>query len=608
MLSVTRLGRNAESTAVDAAMTSSLAQQEAFNKSNNETAREPCSALISVPDDSHLRNEVKQPRSGRGGTFSRRGGSVEHDTRHTVEMDGRGSSYDRGRGRGDVYRGRGGEDGRGRGRLLDLSHARGRGRAGVMLDRSRHEEEAANSRSIRGHEFGHGQRAHHRGGRPGFGGRLAHGYSGRGRGAEPDAEFDRGGKPSGHRQLYQAPMGIRSEARPEQSGNKSGSNERRKQAMREDSDVDRHNEEHGEHSGSDGDMLDSPEPAARPGIINTGIDVAALHNSGRKGKGERRERNRRREGRDRSQGQGKSHDAVLMDEREVVNGSRDDTARRHHSSPYRGPPPPPFEDGPHPFPHYHPPPPHGPHHDYLPPPPPPPGGFHHHHPPGPPPPPPGFWPPRPFDSPPSRHRGFAEEPSYRKPPRNERNPKRDRIPGAGRGYDSASHRDTGSRDGHDRSSIGLGSPVPGPRQLFDPGRDDPVKFSAQKSAIGSEPANSALASDARSVASSATRTSISSLSVASSDYRSRYSGRSDALLDEVESTASGAGSNALLRELKASYREILSVEAKLQDEDSYAKSAIEEQARIYGHDADDQGPHEKRPDEYWAKLVQLHRE
>lgn len=165
-----------------------------------------------------------------------------------------------------------------------------------------------------------------------------------------------------------------------------------------------------------------------------------------------------------------------------------------------------------------------------------------------------------------------------------------------------------SRDDHDRSSVGLSSPVPAARQLFNPSTDDPVKFSVQAGSATSMREGSLPASDARSMVSSATRSSASTLSVASSSYKSRHSGRSDALLDEVESTASGAGTNALLRELKASYREILNVEAKLQDEDSYAKSAMAEQKKEPGCDSDATAVREDRPDEYWANLVRLHRE
>lgn len=165
-----------------------------------------------------------------------------------------------------------------------------------------------------------------------------------------------------------------------------------------------------------------------------------------------------------------------------------------------------------------------------------------------------------------------------------------------------------SRDEHERSSLGLSSPVPAARQLFNPSRDDPVKFSVQAGSATSMREGSLSASDARSVVSSATHSSASTLSVASSSYKSRHSARSDALLDEVESTASGAGSNALLRELKASYREILNVEAKLQDEDSYAKSAMDERTQGLGCDNVVTPVREDRPDEYWAKLVQLHRE
>jgi hypothetical protein len=110
-----------------------------------------------------------------------------------------------------------------------------------------------------------------------------------------------------------------------------------------------------------------------------------------------------------------------------------------------------------------------------------------------------------------------------------------------------------------------------------------------------------MASDARSVISSATtQSSLSSLSIASSDYLSRSSTQKDALLDEVESTLSGAGSNALLRELKAAYRELLGYETKLQDEDSLSRAGREEHASAAGT--------EERTDEYWCNLVHLHRE
>lgn len=170
-----------------------------------------------------------------------------------------------------------------------------------------------------------------------------------------------------------------------------------------------------------------------------------------------------------------------------------------------------------------------------------------------------------------------------------------------------SSRDARSRDSRDDGVKSIGSPAPVARQLFDPRKDDPVKFSTLKVPNRLQ-TDSTLDSDARSIISSSTRTSVSSLSTASSNYRSAFADRTDALLDEVESTSSGAGSNAFLRELKSAYRDILRVETQLQDEDRLAKAARNEGAHLGSAEHDLEVFGEDRDDTYWVQLITLHRQ
>lgn len=525
----------------------------------------------------------------------------------------------------------------GRGRALDISHARGRGRGDFGDNRTHIAEDISEREGTRNHELGRG---HHRGGgfKEGHRGRFGHG-AGRGRGRghiEYDADFDRGKttqdrRAESQKQLFQAPMGYKSEFASDPTERRAESATRKdNHHLRENGKQDtrsaqvaepehRHSEDEGRRETQPTDLRDLQEATATPGLINTGIDVTATQGDSRKGKqgGERKQRGRGREGRDRRSARDASSDGRQGRERDDPGRSFDVNASVHPVErppfPVGVPPPPhPFERVPPPFMPPPPPPPAGPYDQYHGRPPPPPDAFFRF-PFGPPMPPPGEgWPHSPHGSPPFRHRGppppfLPDSQEQGSASRHNRSMKPDSIPGALKGQVTRSVRDASSRYSQDRDTDGTGSPLPAARQLFDPTKHDPVKFSSSKSAALSSTGTSASTLDDRSVAVSSTRSNMSSLSVASSDYKSRHSSQKDALLDEVESTSSGAGDNALLRELKASYKEILSIEAKLQDEDKFAKTAIEEEAEASGRE-DLRSPKETRSDEYWTQLIQLHRE
>lgn len=482
----------------------------------------------------------------------------------------------------------------GRGRLFEVDHVRGRGRGGHTDGRPPMQEDTSHQQIFRGND--HGQRHHRGGGREGHRGRHVH--PGRGRGPGYDADFDRGKtfhdrKAESQKQLFQAPMGYKSlleSSLPERESpereskqvssraDEASGSQQEHIAAQEPAEIYSSECEDTKHDvQSQKGVLDSPEPASRPGIINTGIDIAAMQQDSQQGKSV--DRNKRRKIRERRTA------------RDDPNGSH---SRDDRAPPARHAGPPPFPGGPplgHLSPHPH-------LHGRIPSPPPP-KAFHRH---------PGgaamFPPPDSWQVHPSQHRqtrpahyGRHDDDNGRKPGRN---------PPTTHG--TVVNRGGTSRDSHERASIGLSSPTAGARQLFDPSKHDPVRFSLNHTPASSRKDVARLAPDAQSVVSSATHSSMSSLSVSSSSYKSRSSSHKDSLLDEVESTSLGAGENALLRELKASYRIILNVEAKLQDEDSLAKTALQDLARANEDGGDSGLPKDARPDEYWAKLTQLHRE
>lgn len=144
-----------------------------------------------------------------------------------------------------------------------------------------------------------------------------------------------------------------------------------------------------------------------------------------------------------------------------------------------------------------------------------------------------------------------------------------------------------------------------PRQLFDPRRDDPVKFAASVP-NGSTMALSANATrkhhnaDTRSLAASSV-VSLSAPSVIST---------SDIGVEEQHSHPSqqSASPNPVVAQLKRAYREITDLEAKLQDEHKAAMAAQSRDddagqgLRIQGG-----GGAKRFDDEYWVKLASGHK-
>lgn len=152
------------------------------------------------------------------------------------------------------------------------------------------------------------------------------------------------------------------------------------------------------------------------------------------------------------------------------------------------------------------------------------------------------------------------------------------------------------------------SSTAGPRQLFDPQRHDPNYFALHRGERHDANAGDASFSDAHSIRThtSASR-SVSGTSVASTDYKNnRWKGKGHLLdCDETDSTTSGG--SVLVDNLRAIYREITRLEARLQDENHSAEEALlslcEEKVE---KDSDGDSP-EQCDDAYWVRLSHSHR-
>ena len=148
----------------------------------------------------------------------------------------------------------------------------------------------------------------------------------------------------------------------------------------------------------------------------------------------------------------------------------------------------------------------------------------------------------------------------------------------------------------------------GQRQLFDPRRDDPMRFPLP---VGGRDANNVDAGgqlDSLSMASNSVTSqsrSASGTSAASTDYKNNRWKDKDHLLDYDDADSTASGGNVLVRELKAAYREILKLEGKVQDEEYRARQGKEEE----GHDKVDpeESVTQEGVDIYWVELAQSHR-
>jgi protein SMG6 len=144
------------------------------------------------------------------------------------------------------------------------------------------------------------------------------------------------------------------------------------------------------------------------------------------------------------------------------------------------------------------------------------------------------------------------------------------------------------------------SPV---KQLFDPSRDDPFRFSVlsrqqatvpapplSTSTVGNDYVSASSTSDTRSLASSAF--TLSSVTSASSvDSGPRFS---------PNRSEEPASVNPFVAELKRVYREISSMEKRLLSEDHPVDATEDEPIRVQGLS--------ESPNEKWVRLIEAHKE
>lgn len=145
-----------------------------------------------------------------------------------------------------------------------------------------------------------------------------------------------------------------------------------------------------------------------------------------------------------------------------------------------------------------------------------------------------------------------------------------------------------------------------PRQLFDPRRDDPVRFAP------STTANGTTRSKKHSTPSLLSVTSLSS----TSDLAPSPSSRSNpnALSNEFDdvntaSTSNGRQDpNSFVVQLKRAYREITDLETKLNDEHRAASNAALREEEERGEGIRIQGGRKKHDDDYWVRLANGHKQ
>ncbi|KAF8326386.1 uncharacterized protein EI90DRAFT_3127987 [Cantharellus anzutake] len=156
------------------------------------------------------------------------------------------------------------------------------------------------------------------------------------------------------------------------------------------------------------------------------------------------------------------------------------------------------------------------------------------------------------------------------------------------------------------SLLQRGAPPPGAKQLFDPSRDDPMRFSVlsrQQASLSSVPPNLGMTP--------ADYASVSSTSDTRSFPSSAFTLSSVTSASSVDSGLSGTpkkdepGSvNPFVVELKRVYREISALEKKLLSEDPPVRSVEEEydMSRVQGHSIATE-----TADETWVRLIASHK-
>ncbi|GAA5868110.1 hypothetical protein JCM1840_006144 [Sporobolomyces johnsonii] len=159
------------------------------------------------------------------------------------------------------------------------------------------------------------------------------------------------------------------------------------------------------------------------------------------------------------------------------------------------------------------------------------------------------------------------------------------------------------------------------RQLFDPRRDDPVRF-VQSGPSPAARSSARAAADTRSVASNSALSFTSAASASEINGGDGF-GADDAVSINTANSGRGAGaseqpSNPAMAKLKRAYREITDLETRLQEEHRAAMAAARERedeesggagpkgVRLQG--AKNPGGVAKYDDEYWVKLANGHKQ
>ena len=175
--------------------------------------------------------------------------------------------------------------------------------------------------------------------------------------------------------------------------------------------------------------------------------------------------------------------------------------------------------------------------------------------------------------------------------------RRSRREGEGKG----SRRDRGDEDaagGPGGSSTSLPSQVSASRQLFDPRRDDPVRF-AQPNGVLSKRSTA----DSRSFVSFGSAASVSEVSTnledgGGSGLSSRGGG---------DQQAKREAENPVVAQLRRAYRDITDLESKLQDENRAAMAAATRDDEA-GQGLRIAGGGKRFDDEYWVRLATTHKQ
>ncbi|SCV69696.1 BQ2448_1090 [Microbotryum intermedium] len=152
------------------------------------------------------------------------------------------------------------------------------------------------------------------------------------------------------------------------------------------------------------------------------------------------------------------------------------------------------------------------------------------------------------------------------------------------------------------------------RQLFDPRRDDPVKFAQGAGAAGGGGPSASSRKNAVGAADSRSFVSVASSTASQTNADQVVNGTAAAnssVPDEVLAPSAAPSENAIVAQLKRAYREIVELETKMQDENKAALAAMQREDEASSHHQPGvriKGQGRKFDDEYWVKLASGHKQ